>query len=159
MGVPGWSSSLEVNPGFKNSSQNLVVRGQLKPIFHWKLGSRWEPNANKIDTNNMKSTWTTPAPRVGDPKPPIFHLLVLGVGVGGNAHFSVFGYQRVGIPNAKLWHWGSKPMVLRQWLCVAVQYICLSLRFIDYRYFLILLYWKCILMAKLMPFGLPLSPL
>ena len=29
--------------------------------------------------------------------------------VGGNANFSVFRYQHVGIPNAKLWHWGSKP--------------------------------------------------
>ena len=75
----------------------------------------------------MKFTCPTPAPRVGDP--PIFHLLALGVGVGGNANFSVciggnanfsvcvggnanfsiFRYQHVGIPNAKLWHWGSKP--------------------------------------------------
>ena len=31
----------------------------------------------------MKSTWPMPAPRVGDPTPPIFHLLALGVGVGG----------------------------------------------------------------------------
>ena len=42
-----------------------------------------------------------PAPRVGDPTPPIFHLLPLGVGV--------FRYQLVGIPDAKLWHLGSKP--------------------------------------------------
>ena len=44
----------------------------------------------------------------------------MGVGVGGNANFSirvggngnfsVFRYQHVGIGNAKLWHWGSKPM-------------------------------------------------
>ena len=27
--------------------------------------------------------------------------------VGGNANFSVFRYQHVGIPNAKLWRWGS----------------------------------------------------
>ena len=56
---------------------------------------------------------------VGDPTPPIFHLLVLGVGVGGyanfsvcvwgNTNFSIFRYEHVGIPNAKLWHWGSKP--------------------------------------------------
>ena len=32
---------------------------KLKPIFHWKLGSHWVPNANEIDTNNMKSTWPT----------------------------------------------------------------------------------------------------
>ena len=85
-----------------------------------------------MDTNNTKSTWPTPAPHVGDPTPPIFHLLALGVGfggnanfsfrvggnanfsfrvggnanfsfrVGGNANFSVFRYQDVGIPNSKL---------------------------------------------------------
>ena len=47
---------------------------------------------------------------------PIFALGVhiggnanLRFGVGGNANFSVFRYQLVGIPNAKLWRWGSKP--------------------------------------------------
>ena len=74
----------------------------------------------------MKFTWPTPAPRVGDPTPPIFHLLALGVGfwgkanfsihVGGTANLSVFGYQHVAIPYAKLWHWGSKPARgPRQW--------------------------------------------
>ena len=68
----------------------------------------------------MKSTCPTPAPRVGDLTPPIFHLLALGVGVGGNANFSVhvggnanfsvFRYKHAGIPNVKLWCWGSKPM-------------------------------------------------
>ena len=68
----------------------------------------------------MKSTCLMPAPRVGDPTPPLFHLLVLGVGVGGNtnfsvgvgvnASFSIFRYQHVVIPNAKLWCWGSEPM-------------------------------------------------
>ena len=43
--------------------------------------------------------------------------MALGVGVGGNANFcvciggnanfSIFRYQHVGIPNAKLWCWGS----------------------------------------------------
>ena len=37
----------------------------------------------------MKSTWPTPAPRIGDPMQPIFYLLALGVGVGGNANLSV----------------------------------------------------------------------
>ena len=60
----------------------------------------------------MKSTCPKPAPRVGDPTPSIFHLLALGVGVGGKANFSVrvggkanfsvFKYQHVGIPNVKL---------------------------------------------------------
>ena len=69
----------------------------------------------------MKSTWPMPAPHVEDSTPPIFHLLAIGVGVRGNANFSiyvggnanssVFRYQHVGtcIPNAKVWHWGSKP--------------------------------------------------
>ena len=30
----------------------------------------------------MKSTWPTPAPRVGDPMPPIFYLLTLGLALG-----------------------------------------------------------------------------
>ena len=54
------------------------------------------------------------------PTPPVFHLLVLGLGdegnanfsvrIGANANFSDLRYQHVGIPNARLWHWGSKPM-------------------------------------------------
>ena len=39
-----------------------------------------------MNTNNMKSTWPMPAPRVGAPTPLIFHLLALGVGVGGNTN-------------------------------------------------------------------------
>ena len=68
----------------------------------------------------MKSTCLTQAPRVGDPKLPIFHLLILGVGIGGNANFSVlvgansnfsiFRYQHVDNPNVKLWCWVSKSM-------------------------------------------------
>ena len=37
----------------------------LKPIFHWKWGSRWVPNANEIYTKNMKYTCPTPAFCVG----------------------------------------------------------------------------------------------
>ena len=68
----------------------------------------------------MKCTWPTRKFCVGDPTQPTFHWLALGfcVGgsanlmfrVGGNANFSVFRYQHVGIPMAKLWIWGSKPM-------------------------------------------------
>ena len=56
----------------------------------------------------------------GNPTQTIFHGLALGVCVGGNSNFmfcvggytnlSVFRYQHVGIGNAKLWLWGSKPM-------------------------------------------------
>ena len=64
----------------------------------------------------MKYTCPRPAPRIGDPTPPIFHLLMMGVGtvgntnfsvcIGGSANFGVFRYQHVGIPNAKLWRGG-----------------------------------------------------
>ena len=67
----------------------------------------------------MKCTWPTLKLCVGDPTQPIFHWLASGfcVGgntnfmfcIGGNSNFSIFRYQHVGIPNAKLWPWGSKP--------------------------------------------------
>ena len=31
----------------------------LKPIFHWILGLCWPPNANEINTKNIKCTWPT----------------------------------------------------------------------------------------------------
>ena len=68
----------------------------------------------------MKCKRPTGKLHVGDPTQPIFHWLALGfcVGgnakfmlcVGGNANFSVFRYNHVAIPNAKLWRWGSEPM-------------------------------------------------
>ena len=91
----------------------------------------------------MKCTCPTRAPRVGDPMQPILHLLTLGVGiggnanvnvhVGGNANFRIFRYQHVGIPKAKLWHWGSNSRLTRgtnangfalQWNNIAVQSLC-----------------------------------
>ena len=33
----------------------------------------------------------------------------LRFGVGGNTNFSVFRYQHVCVPNAKLWRWVSEP--------------------------------------------------
>ena len=57
-----------------------------------------------------------PAPRIGDPMPSIFHLLVLGGGAGGdtnvsvrvqgNTNLSIFRYQQCEV----LWRWGSEPM-------------------------------------------------
>ena len=74
----------------------LQVSFKDKPIFHWKQRSRWLSNSRRQETNKMKSTWPTPALRVGDPTPPIFHLLVLEVGVGGNANFRVcFGVTQI----------------------------------------------------------------
>ena len=35
------------------------MRLSVKPIFNWKLGLCWAPNANEIYTKNMKFTWPT----------------------------------------------------------------------------------------------------
>ena len=37
----------------------------LKAVFHWISRLHWAPNATKNETNNMKSTWPTPAPPLG----------------------------------------------------------------------------------------------
>ena len=42
--------------GFTNDDQDCW---SLKPIFHQNQHSRWLPNANDIDANNMKYTWPT----------------------------------------------------------------------------------------------------
>ena len=66
-------------------------------------------------------TWPRQRFCVGDPMQPIFHLFVLGVGVGGNANFSVrvggnanfsiFRYQHVSIPNG----WPQRKNFASQW--------------------------------------------
>ena len=47
----------------------------LKPVFT----ENWLPNANEIDTKNMKCTWPMQDPMPGDPKQTIFHWLALGI--------------------------------------------------------------------------------
>ena len=59
----------------------------LKPIFHWERCLRWLPNANEMDTNNMKCTCPTQDFCVGDPTQPVFHWLALGFCVRANANF------------------------------------------------------------------------
>ena len=51
----------------------LDLGRNIKPILHGKLCLRWLPNANEIDTNNLKCTCPTPAPTPEGPTPPIFH--------------------------------------------------------------------------------------
>ena len=51
----------------------LVSRETLKPIFNQKLRSRWLPNANEIDTDNMRSTWKIQTK---------FHQVALGLASG-----------------------------------------------------------------------------
>ena len=69
-----WALGLDTDNYSYHTCQQVLT---LKPIFHWKLGSRWVTNANEMNTYNMKSTWPTPALCVGDPTQPIFHLLAL----------------------------------------------------------------------------------
>ena len=87
----------------------LIIR-KLKPIFHWILSLHWLTNGNEMDTNNMKSTWPTPAPRVGDPMRPIFHLLALVFMLGVTQILVFLDTNMLVSPNTKLWRWGSKPM-------------------------------------------------
>ena len=87
----------------------------LKPIFHWKLGSHWLPNANEINTQKMKCTW--PMQEFAFGTQHILYSTDLRWGFAlGDANFhltqvisSVFRYQHVGIGNAKFWRWVSKP--------------------------------------------------
>ena len=70
---------------------------------------------------------------VGDPTPPIFHLLAMGVGIGGNANFSIHvggytncsvsRYQHVGIPKRKIVVLGvyANTRTQREWFCVEVE--------------------------------------
>ena len=93
-------------------NQRFLQCYSVKPIFHCKLGLCWL-------TNNMKCTWPIRRFCVGDPTQPIFLWLASGFCIGGNANFMFrvegnanlrgFRDQYVGIPNAKLWRWGSKP--------------------------------------------------
>ena len=84
----------------------------LKPIFHWKWGSRWVPNANEIYTKNMKCTGPTPVFCVGTQRSLYSTEWRRGLASGktqilalGNAKI----YQHVGISNAKFWCRGHCP--------------------------------------------------
>ena len=74
----------------------------------------------------MKSTCPKPAPRVGDPTPSIFHLLALGVGLGGKANFSVCvgGKATCWYPQREILASGVLPNTMAQRECfhIAVEY-------------------------------------
>ena len=91
-------------------------------MFHWKLGSLWLPNANQINTKNMKCTWPTPEFCVGTQHNLYSTGLCLGFALVkmqilgfASAKTQIKGfalapkYQHVGIPNAKFWRWGHCP--------------------------------------------------
>ena len=92
---------------------------RLSPIFHWKLGSRWLPNANEIDTNKHEMYMANARNLRLGPNATYIPLICGGVlrwvmqilkfALGLMQFFCVFRYQHVGISNAKLWRWGSKP--------------------------------------------------
>ena len=97
---------------FYSGLLNLPKLWGLKPIFHWKWGSRWVSNANETYTKNMKCTWPTPAFCVGTQRNLYSTGWRWGLASGkrqilalGNAKI----YQHVGISNAKVF-------------CVAVEY-------------------------------------
>ena len=82
---------------------------------------------------------TNANPRVGDPMPPIFHLLALGVAVGGNANYgmriggnanfsiSVGGTQILAFLDTNMLvsprqNCGVGGLSQREWFCIAVEY-------------------------------------
>ena len=90
-----------------------ISQKNLKPIFHWKWGSHWVPNANEIYIKNMKCTWPTPAFCVGTQRNLYSTDWRRGLASGvtqilalGNAKI----YQHVGISKAKFCLWGHCPM-------------------------------------------------
>ena len=67
-GLPDWSGAAAVSAiscRKQGSGRGGCKAKTHKPIFHWKWGSRWVPNANEIYTKNMKYTCPTPAFCVG----------------------------------------------------------------------------------------------
>ena len=84
----------------------------VKPIFHWKWGLRWVPNANETYTKIMKCTWPKPAFCIGTQRNLHSTGWRRGLASGktqilalGNAKI----YQHVGISNAKFWRQGHCP--------------------------------------------------
>ena len=73
----------------------------------------WPPNANEMDTTNIKYTWPTRDPTPGYQTQPIFHWLALGVCVGGNANFMSENSRVGGLDQRK---------ALTRKFCVAVEY-------------------------------------
>ena len=84
----------------------------LKPIFHWKSGSRWVLNANKIYTKSMKCTWLKPAFCIGTQRNLYSTDWRRGLALS-KAQILALGntkiYRDVGISNAKFWRQGYCP--------------------------------------------------
>ena len=102
----------------------------FKPIFHWKLCSRWLPNANEINTKNMKCTWPTPEFCVGTQCNKYSTGLRLGF-LSGKTQILGFASACVGSKIPTCWYPQHKILTLwalpnansrRQVFCVAVEY-------------------------------------
>ena len=104
------------NVGLVPASSEVAGRAAplstLKAIFHWKLGSRWLPNTNEINTKTMKCTGPTPEFCVGTKR----NLYSIGLRLGfASGKTQILGfvlaprYQHVCIPNAKFWRRGYCP--------------------------------------------------
>ena len=128
----------------------FVFHLKLKPIFHQKPCSRWLPNENEIDTNNMKSTWLTQAPTRGYPTRPILHLLALG------SHWARRGRRGFSDTNMLVSETRIACIVSgpqREWFRVAVEYrlnpiyfahhgFSLSCLFCRFNLFIIIVYYN-----------------
>ena len=84
----------------------------LKPIFHWKLGLRWQMKSTQKHEMYMANAKILRL----EPNATYIPLTCVWVSRWGNANFRfgigcfrVFRYQHVGIPNAKFSHWGCYP--------------------------------------------------
>ena len=97
---------------FLGPRSNFMQLRKLKPIFHWKWGSRWVPNPNEIYTKNMKCTWPTPVFCVGTQHNLYSTDWRWGLALGKTQILALGNtkiYQHVGISNAKFWRRGHCP--------------------------------------------------
>ena len=95
------------------------------PVFHQKPCSHWPPSANKIDTNNMKSTWPMRIKHWHTQYELYSNVLAFGLLIVRSARLCfwsarfhvwsgrLFGYQHVGIDShwgSRAWRWRSRAM-------------------------------------------------
>ena len=107
-----WCAQNKLTINQRKKIMTFGTKNKLKPIFHWKWGSRWVPNANEIYTKKMKCTRPKPAFCIGTQRNLYSTDWRRGVAPGktqilalGNAKI----YQHVGISNAKCWRRGHCP--------------------------------------------------
>ena len=100
----------------------------LKPIFRQKSRLHWVTSANKIDTNNTKSTWPTRAPILGglnhiQPAPVVGHVGSTGLDIGTTMQaFWMTTCWHWLVLECRAMHWGCKP------ICQGCRPICQGCR-------------------------------